>query len=201
MKARPPLATVCAWIGAVVLISACGSSASDPEGDTTVMASTAMATGESTSATTTASTTGGETTGPMGDGVLQCVETCEVPTDCCVPGTPCPGAYPYNIDCIDGLCIPPSCVDDTECQAVAASTVCRPVAGNTTCVVPCADDAPCTAIDLGVCAGSDDDGARFCLRRCDAPGEFCGNQTCDSTSGRCTCSSDGQCQSSWRCVD
>lgn len=169
-------------------------------GGTTAPASTSGATSSGGGDTSTAAE-GSSTTGPVGDGVLQCVETCTVPLDCCVPGEPCPGPYPYNVDCIDGLCRQAVCVDDAECEAYLAGTLCREVRGLATCVLPCADDASCTAATLGTCTGTDDAGATYCLERCDAPGAFCGNQTCDDATGLCTCTGDGQCQSDWRCVD
>ena len=169
-------------------------------GSTTAPASTSGATSSSGGDTST-SADGSSTTGPVGDGVLQCVETCTVPLDCCVPGEPCPGPYPYNVDCIGGLCRQAVCVDDAECEAYLTGTLCREVRGLATCVLPCADDAPCTAATLGTCTGTDDAGATYCLDRCDAPGAFCGNQTCDAATGLCTCTGDGQCQSDWRCID
>jgi hypothetical protein len=169
-------------------------------GDTTAVATSSGATSSSGGDPSTGAD-GSSTTGPVGDGVLQCVETCSVPLDCCIPGEPCPGPYPYNVDCIGGLCRQAVCVDDAECEAYLSGTLCREVRGLATCVLQCADEAPCEAAGLGTCSGTDDAGATYCLERCDAPGAFCGNQTCDAGTGLCTCSGDGQCQSDWRCVD
>lgn len=175
---------------------------------------------DSTSTTTTATTSGGESSstaathdssgggqgsssgGPVGDGVMQCVETCEVPSECCLPGTPCPGPYPYNVDCVDGLCVPAQCDDDDSCTAVDPAQTCALVGGLRTCVTACAADGDCAAQGAGyTCSGATDEGASICFERCDAPGVICGNQTCDAASGLCACASAGQCQSDWVCVD
>ena len=182
-------------------MSLVGCPTSDAPSDDTSTTMLATTTATATGTTTGTSTADAGTTGPVGDGLLQCVETCAVPLDCCTPGTPCPGPYPHNVDCIDGLCVPPTCVDDEDCAAYLAGTVCREVRGHADCVLPCTDDVPCEAADLGTCAGTDDEGAAFCFLRCDAPGEFCGAQTCDPASGLCVCAGDGSCQSDWVCID
>jgi hypothetical protein len=159
----------------------------------------------STSATTTSPTNPttladeSSTTGPPpGDGVLECVETCTVPLDCCLPGTVgCPGAYPYNVACVDGFCVPPPCMADDECPQTG--DLCRDVGGVATCVTPCADDDACTP--PSTCAGTSDDGIAFCFERCDAPGVFCGNETCDVATGLCVCTSSGDCPNNEECID
>ncbi len=179
-----------------------GCSATDDADDGSATTTTTAAT---TGAGDTAmpSTSGADTgsTGAAGDGILQCVESCTVPADCCTPNTACPGPYPGNPDCVDGLCVAPRCLDDGDCAGLGAGGACRDVAGHPSCVLPCADDRTCAGAQLGSCASTDDLGGSYCLLRCDAPGEFCGNQTCDATSGLCICATDGQCQSDWRCVE
>jgi hypothetical protein len=184
-------------IAVMALVLGCEAS-SPPSGSSDTGTSTSVST---TSTSTSADASSSESGPPPGDGILQCVEMCEVPSECCIPGLPCPGPYPNNVDCQDGLCVEPKCVDDAECDEAAAGTVCRVVRGNPSCVIPCTDDAPCTAAALGACVGTDDVGGSFCFIRCDAPGEFCGNETCDAASGLCTCTSDGNCQSDWLCLD
>lgn len=172
----------------------------EPDSEAAESTGEATATPTSTTGDTTAdATTTTESTGaPPGDGILWCVETCMVPAECCLPGTTCPGPYPNNFDCIAGLCTPAVCVDDADCMTVDPASVCRDVRGVATCIVPCSDPADCT---VGTCDGVDDAGTTFCFERCDAPGQFCGNQTCDAATGLCVCTSDGQCQSDWLCLD
>lgn len=200
---RPRCATsVRTLVGTLLAWLAGCPATSDSSGDATSSGGQADTTGTTTGTSSSGVTTeGSSTTGPVGDGVLQCVETCTVPSDCCIPGEPCPGPYPYNVDCIDDLCVPPRCVDDEDCAAILPDAVCRAVGSRDDCVLPCTDDGPCTAAALGTCAGVDDDGGSFCMVRCDDPGMFCGNQTCDAANGLCTCTGDGQCQSDWRCID
>jgi hypothetical protein len=167
------------------------------EGTTTSSSTTAGSTAV-TNPTTLAdeSSSGGP---PPGDGVLECIETCTVPLDCCLPGTVgCPGVYPYNVDCKDGFCVPPYCVADDECPN--AGDLCRDVRGVATCVTPCADERDaCTA--PSACVGTSDDGLAICFERCDAPGVFCGNQTCDVDTGLCVCTSSGDCPNNQECID
>lgn len=140
--------------------------------------------------------------GPVGDGILQCVESCGVPSDCCLPGMPCPGAYPYNVDCVDGLCVPAQCDDDDSCTAIDPGQACVLVRGLRTCVTACAADGDCAGLGASyTCSGVADDGSAVCFERCDAAGVFCGNQACDPVSGLCTCETAGMCQSDWECVD
>jgi hypothetical protein len=180
----------------VLVIVACNEPSDDPVA-TTDDATTAPATSSTTAPASTDAST--ESTGaPVGDGIKWCVETCTVPAECCLPGTPCPGPYPNNVACVDGLCTPAACADDSECAAVDPASVCRDVRGTPTCIVPCRGPDDCTT---GTCDGVDDAGTGFCFVRCDAPGQFCGNQTCDAATGLCVCASDGQCLSDWVCVD
>lgn len=183
-------------IAIMITTGACAEPSSDPDPDPSASDTTAQATSASDS---TGSATTTESTGaPPGDGISWCVETCMVPVECCLPGTPCPGPYPNNVDCIGGLCTPAVCVDDTDCAAVDPASVCRDVRGTATCIVPCTGPTDCT---VGTCDGVDDAGTAFCFERCDAPGQFCGNQTCDVATGLCVCTGDGQCQSDWLCLD
>jgi len=189
---------------AIALVVVCAAIAcSDRAEPATSSTSTSTSNGSTTSATPTSSEGAADTsTGPAGDGILQCVETCEVPSECCLPGTPCPGPYPYNVDCKDGRCVAPHCEDDDDCAAIHEGGVCRPVRGRPSCVLPCDDDAACAVFGTHyLCVGTTDLGERHCFEHCDQQGVFCGNATCDPTSGLCVCTGDGQCQSDWTCVD
>jgi len=188
----------------VALAVACGTdSGADGDGPAETSSSSTTDTGSGTTTTESTTEAADTSTGaPPGDGILQCTEVCTVPLDCCVFGTAgCPGAYPYNVDCRDGVCVPPHCVEDDECTG--AGEVCRPVRGVATCVTPCADDPEvCTPLGASLaCVGTTDDGVSICFERCDEPGVFCGNPTCDPETGLCVCTSSGQCQVNHECLD
>jgi hypothetical protein len=187
----------------LVLVGCALACSSEPAPASSTTSTSGRASGDDTTTTTSTSEGPADTsTGVVGDGILVCVETCEVPSECCLPGTPCPGPYPYNFDCKGGLCTRAHCEADEDCAAINVGGVCKPVHGTPSCVVPCEDDTPCAALGIHyVCMGTTDEGARVCLEHCDQAGVFCGNQTCDPMSGLCVCTSDGQCQSDWICVD
>ncbi|MEM7160560.1 MAG: hypothetical protein AAF799_47425 [Myxococcota bacterium] len=175
---------------------------STPPPDSTLEATN---TTEAPTSTGAADSTGPGWPLPTDDELLTCVRTCEGPWDCCPPNTQglCPGpAYPYNYMCIDGLCVTPPCVADSDC--LDESEQCVSVRGAPRCVRLCdgpGDDDPCPAIESDqTCSGVDDEGQTFCFAHCDNTGVFCGNTTCDSATGECVCSSKGQCQSNWDCV-
>jgi hypothetical protein len=76
------------------------------------------------------------------------------------------------------------------------------VRGVAKCVMPCDDDDACTRPNsAAACVGTTDDGIAICFERCDAPGVFCGNETCDPATGSCVCTSSSQCQFNEECVD
>jgi hypothetical protein len=184
--------------GAAVLGCVVSDDGADEESSTSATSGSSGSTTAVTNPTTLADDS--STTGPPpGDGVLECIEICTVPLDCCLPGTVgCPGAYPYNVECRDGVCTPPHCMADDECPN--AGDLCRDVRSVATCVTPCADDsAACTA--PAACVGTTDEGLTFCFERCDAPGVFCGNQTCDADTGLCVCTSSGDCPNNQECID
>jgi hypothetical protein len=191
--------------------SACaGDRESPPQDDDGT--STSGTTGPGITTTTgdasSSSTGAAESTGPVyplptEDEILQCLRTCELPFDCCPPGTMglCPSSeFPYNFACIDGLCIAPPCTSDDEC--VNEGEACVVIRGYPRCVVPCdGDDAPCTAVDASLtCSGTADDMSLYCFAHCENPGVFCGNQSCDAATGECVCTSSGMCQVDWECV-
>lgn len=194
---------------ALLLLSACAQDRQPPPGDGT--------TGGSSGADPGSTTTGepmpdlpasDESTGsgwplPTDDDLLTCLRTCELPADCCPPGSEgqCPsGTFPYNYSCIEGICVFPPCLADTDC--LGDGEQCLLVRGYPSCVLPCdGDDAPCAAIDPSLtCSGTTDDGLGYCFEHCSSPGVFCGNQTCDQMTGECVCADAGQCQASWDCV-
>lgn len=189
---------------AIAVTFALGCTAEEPEADLDSTSSgdgstttTLTATNPTTLADESSSTTGP----PPGDGILQCTEVCTVPLDCCLPGEPaCPGAYPFNVDCVDGVCRPPHCEGDDDCTNDGES--CRAVRGTSTCITACADDGACLGLGASfTCSGTTDEGDAFCFERCDAAGVFCGNETCDPVSGLCVCTDSGDCPNNEECLD
>jgi hypothetical protein len=188
----------------IAVMAACAEPSSDETGGSEAGASSSAGADTSSASTSDSSSgvTGGSTTSGDGDGLLQCIETCEVPSECCLPGTACPGPYPNNVDCRDGFCVRPHCIDDAECEALSAGMLCRPVRGVATCVLPCTDDAGCVGAGAHqLCRGTTDMGEQHCFEHCDQAGVFCGNQSCDPDSGLCLCETDGECLSGWQCHD
>ncbi|MCA9656642.1 MAG: hypothetical protein H6712_05425 [Myxococcales bacterium] len=139
---------------------------------------------------------------PTDDDLLTCVRSCEGPWDCCPPNSAgvCPGpGYPYNYMCIQEMCVFPPCTADSDCPN--AGERCLEVAGWPTCVLPCDGDEPCMAVASDQsCSATADDGSSYCFAHCSNPSVFCGAGSCDEASGKCVCTSDGQCQASWVCV-
>jgi hypothetical protein len=199
-----------AWLAMLSLsASACaGDRQPPPQDDDGTSTGGTSTTGSSTGAVVPDVGAGDSSTGPgwplpTDDDILQCVLTCELPADCCPPGTAgsCPtGSYPYNFMCIDGLCVSPPCLSDDDC--VDEGEACVVIRGAARCVVPCdGDDAPCTAVAMDLsCSGTADDASLYCFAHCENPGVFCGNQSCDAATGECVCTSVGQCQVDWDCV-
>lgn len=189
---------------ALVLASAC---TEDREPAPSAGSTSTTGAGES-SGSSSSSGAADESTGPgwplpTDDDLLTCVRSCEFPSDCCPPDSTglCPGGFPFNYMCIEGLCVAPPCMADDECTG--AGEVCRPVRGLPSCVLPCdGDDAPCMAADPDLtCMGMTDDGDAYCFAHCSTPGGSCGIQLqCDEASGECVCAGEGQCQTNWLCV-
>ncbi len=136
----------------------------------------------------------GGTTASTGSGneFGYCGKTCSMDVDCCPAGLPnCPGAYPYNYSCADGICASPTCSSNEEC-AIIPNAECHPIAGNGSCFVPCAVDDDCVA-DL-VCSGQADDGTKYCTTTatgCSMDVDCHGYGKCFT--GACRCQSDADC--------
>ncbi|MCX4240822.1 hypothetical protein [Paraliomyxa miuraensis] len=192
----------------LLLLAACAEDRQPPSDDTTSGGSTTGEAGSTTGQPMPDLPAGDESTGPSwplptDDDLLTCVRTCELPSDCCPPGSEgqCPGGtYPHNYSCVDGLCIFPPCLADTDC--LGEGEQCLLVRGYPSCVLPCdGDDAPCMAIESHLtCSGTTDEGQSYCLEHCGTAGVFCGNQTCDQRTGECVCADAGQCIATWDCV-
>lgn len=165
-------------------------------------ASSTSSSGESTSDSADESST--SLTWPPDDGLTECIRGCDGPFDCCPAGSEgsCPGPYPWNLDCIDGLCVPGQCTSDADCPTADPAQACRAVDGLQICVTLCGDDPTvCTQPNTGLaCSGATDEGDAYCFESCDSPGVFCGNESCDAESGRCVCRDGGQCLNGWVCA-
>jgi hypothetical protein len=203
---------------AVVLLLACplaGCSDAMPSSETGTTSAAGSSSGELEGSSSSSSSSSGASAGdgsssttlvwPPDDGISECIRTCEGPFDCCPAQSAgsCPGPYPWNLECIDGLCVPGQCTTDADCPATAGpAQVCRPVDGLRICVTPCADDPnACVQSDTALaCSAMTDEGEAYCFRSCDQPDVFCGSQSCDPQSGRCVCRDGGQCINGWVCV-
>ena len=194
---------------ALVLLACIGACEEDeePPTDTTGMATTSPASTSASTSTSTATSSPTVTSaassdsGPSGPGV--CKRECMLPAECCTGIDNCPGAaYPTNAGCgPDGICIPPTCASDQECEAETAGAVCRMVQGAMQCVVLCDDDDPCAALGATFTCGSPtDDGEQYCNTRCTTGAISCGASECDDATGICTCMSDNDCIPGFRCV-
>lgn len=200
---------ICAVLVVLGLSSACSneaggsdqesSGADTTEGDTVIEPTTTV--GASSSSTTAAdASTGSSSSGgaagsssstgePAPEGPPVCTRDCELPSDCCRPDDPdCPSAiYPGNFGCVNGVCVPPACRSDEECDAVFPGTTCQAIFGHPQCVVVCNDDTPCEGDEMA-CMGQTDDGQGYCRESCvDAGVLACPTTTCDEATGLCLC--------------
>lgn len=127
-----------------------------------------------------------------------CAKECTVTADCCPVGvTNCPGDYPQNYECVDGLCKAPHCTKDADCALFGAGFICTPWAIGAGCAFPaCTLDSDCTSPGA-TCASTLPDGRKVCsvtVPKC-TPGSCPGRLTCLS-GGRCGCTQDSDCGTS-----
>lgn len=137
-----------------------------------------------------------------------CAKACLVTADCCpTADTSCPGDYPHNYACENGLCRAPYCQTDSDCKlllgdAGAANLVCRTLGGHVGCTLSCAADADCSSIgglSGGTCTGKADDGTRICAippgtttLGCKSDADCPAGRHCQS--GTCGCEEDSECK-------
>jgi hypothetical protein len=129
-----------------------------------------------------------------------CGKSCAMPVDCCPVGAPmCPGAYPNNWTCDNGVCGAPQCSTDDDCTFGGAlmGYACLTVDSLKFCAKTCAADADCS-MQMLTCSGSDDGGKKYCSTTtmgggCKADADCMGYGKCNTTSGACECSADGDC--------
>lgn len=145
----------------------------------------------------------GETTG-VSPGY--CAKACSVTSDCCAAQDPsCPGDYPRNFACENGLCRAPRCETDADCAellGVSDSAVCRERGGFRSCMRACTSDDDCAAVGglaAGTCSGRADDGTLICAATtggsslgCTTDEDCPGGRHCQS--GTCGCEQDEECR-------
>lgn len=121
-----------------------------------------------------------------------CAKKCSKAADCCPEGaTNCPGPYPLNFACDDGLCKAPQCTKDADCAAIESGLICRSVDGFTGCARSCETNADCTEPKTA-CTGRSDDGARICVIDPCVTDADCGSLHCQSNHF-CGCNTDAEC--------
>lgn len=186
------------------LAAGCLSDSVDPASSTT-QASTSTPTSPSTSSSSSTAATQEGTTAEQGSstgvsGPRVCKRECDAAFDCCPAGAvACPSPdYPGNYGCEAGLCLPPTCSSDAECEAVTPGATCKTVEGTTQCVVLCESADTCTGNQS--CLAVTDDGSPYCRAGCDNGAIVCTTGTCDETTGRCFCEQSGQCIVGFSCA-
>lgn len=128
------------------------------------------------------------------------MQTCAVADDCCPDGIDdCPGEYPWNYECTDGLCEFGGCTSDLDCSFIVGLT-CEELAYTAACVQLCDDDDDCGGFGA-TCTGATEDGESFCLTvfECTTDDDCQGYGVCDLDTGACICESDDVCPDGWTC--
>ncbi len=135
-----------------------------------------------------------------------CAKRCAVASDCCPPGVAgCPGEYPQNYDCVDGLCSAPHCTLDAHCGSLAGTQglplSCVAIGGRFGCTERCASQDDCHGPTT--CDGRADDGGAICRwsATCSADRPCLGNLHCMGGSCRCLLDSDCGSNPKVHCVD
>lgn len=172
--------------------AACGEEDAHPpagSGSSSSGSGTTVGSGSGTTGSGGSSSTSG--TGGSGSDLGYCGLKCGVDADCCPAADPnCPGAYPHNWTCPDGICRAPECKSTQDCTL--ANTECHPTNGFGICFTPCLTDTDCVA-NL-TCTGQADDGAKFCTTTqagCTIDDDCHGYGKCFF--GACRCKLDGDC--------
>jgi hypothetical protein len=134
-----------------------------------------------------------------------CAKACSVTSDCCAAEDPnCPGEYPRNFSCENGLCRAPRCETDAHCAYLLGDTgsmICRERDGLPSCLRACAVDDDCGAeggLAAGTCSALADDGTRVCEMTtgglslgCKTDEDCPVGRHCQS--GTCGCEQDAEC--------
>jgi hypothetical protein len=130
-----------------------------------------------------------------------CVPTCQSVEDCCGGAPDCPGDYPDNWTCRDGVCIHGGCASDEDCNSGGFNEdfVCGEYLGGRFCLPKCVAFDDCVPLMGWACTGVSRGGEPYCR-----PDELCGDPeagdpcqgygTCDPETNACRCYADAECQ-------
>ncbi len=97
-------------------------------------------------------------------------QSCSTISDCCegVPSAEaCPGSYPNNWSCANGVCVIGRCTDDSQCSDLFTGFSCISVAGKKECVAGCGDDSECETLRNmpgTLCVASDEVDRGYCVQ-------------------------------------
>lgn len=169
----------------------------DPTAETTDPTATdPTATGDTSDGGTTAAET------DTGGGGMFCQAMCAEAVDCCNGAPNCPGDYPLNYECVDGLCESGGCADDMDCMIIMG-TSCLEVNGFPLCVPTCESDDDCLTEFGETCTGMADSGEMICEIEpvgCKSDEDCFGFGTCDVATGVCSCADTTECPKGYECV-
>lgn len=188
------------WGVLLVLCVACDGGSSEEDTNAAGTTTVVMGTSSGESSSSSSSSSSGEPGPVYAPQVPMCRKQCDFAADCCPADLDnCPNLeFPGNFGCVDGLCVPPPCENDEQCEAIESGTTCHDVDGVPQCVVICGGDGDCEALGAGfACGGETVDGQGYCRDRCDT-GMPCLLEECNAE-GLCECSGDDQCINGFAC--
>ena len=178
------------------------SSSSESSGTDTGSTTSASASVSATVSDSSSSSDSESATETDGDDVQYCQQECMDAADCCPEGVPnCPGEYPFNSECVDGLCQFGGCTSDEDCELIFG-TSCEDLGDYAACVPLCDEDDDCLT-DFGeTCSGVTEDGQSFCTIQfgCTSDDDCQGFGVCDVDSGNCYCDDATVCPDGFDCA-
>lgn len=187
--------------------SSSGSSSDESTGSSSESTGSSSESGSDTSAATqptTASSSESSSTGETdtdGEEPLYCLQTCVAAADCCPDFIEdCPGEYPWNVMCTDGLCEYGGCTGDDDCSFVVGLT-CEDLGDVFACVPLCDSDDDCFEDAGETCSGATEDGLSYCTVPfvCTSDDDCQGFGVCDLDTGDCVCDDD-VCPEGYECA-
>jgi hypothetical protein len=152
-------------------------------------------------------TGGGVGGGGVGGGDLAgyCAPGCAEAADCCPEGVDgCPGEYPLNYECVEGLCVSSGCASDDQCNAGGALSdwgcFVVDLGGSDygLCAEACDVDEDCdtAGFDGYTCTGQSDDGTYCVAPPVEVPpcetNDDCALGVCQDD-GTCSCTANEDC--------
>jgi hypothetical protein len=189
-----------------------GSSAMTTEGSATADhgVSTEGTSAAATSAATTSAPATTDASGETGDSgsetgaaeVCPPLPTCSDAVDCCGGVAVCEasiGTYPFNYECVDGVCHYPGCANDDQCNDnLGPGWICAQHDGYGGCELPCVTDATCEDSFLTDFVCLDNGAGRLTCQipPCANDSDCFPGAACDVPSGYCVparCTSDSDC--------